>query len=74
VIGIAFVAIGVGLLHFSNELLEFQADYTQCQQKGGDTPCWKVVNDSIPNNENKKTICECEVEIEVTDKMVRFYK
>jgi len=71
VIGIAFVAIGVGLLHFSNELLEFQADYTQCKSiKDSDKPCWQVVNDSIANNEaGSNEPCVCEVEIEVTDEM-----
>merc|ERR1739844_553954 len=61
VIGIAFVAIGVGLLHFSNEVLEFHTDYTQCKSVAEpDKECWKVVNETAkPENPSGKTDTPC---------------
>jgi len=68
VIGIAFVAIGVGLLHFSNELLEFQKDYTNCKSTiETEKNCWQVLNET--KEEENPDPCMCEVEIEVTAKM-----
>lgn len=54
VIGIAFLAIGIGLLYFSNEVLEKSIDYTECKNKA-DEYCYNV----IANNTRKP--CECEV-------------
>jgi len=68
VIGIAFVAIGVGLLHFSNEVLEVNVDYTQCKNGDG-KECWKVVNESIAINE--VPTCMCEVPIEIPAEMTK---
>lgn len=70
VIGIAFVAIGVGLLHFSNEVLEFHEDYTQCKNGDG-RECWKVVNESIVNNGIANETCQCEIEIKIDAEMTK---
>ena len=74
VIGIAFVAIGVGLLHFSNQVLEYDVDYTKC--KNSDMKmCQDVVNvanttniDTSANPSGNK--CICEVPIEIKEDMV----
>ena len=68
VIGIAFVAIGVGLLHFSNEVLEYNVDYTQCKNIDGEK-CWKVINETYVSTPHPT--CECKVDIEIDQKMVR---
>merc|ERR1712025_872354 len=57
VIGIAFVAIGVGLLHFSNEVLEYNVDYTQCKNIDGEK-CWEKINKTL-SNDDKHPTCEC---------------
>merc|ERR1739844_479897 len=47
VIGIAFVAIGIGLLHFSNQVLEYSVDYTDCKStkpEHNEKMCRVVVN------------------------------
>ena len=64
VIGIAFVAIGVGLLHFSNQVLEFGTDYTHCKAfpNDNDAKCLEVIQ------ENKT--CQCKVGIKVESEMV----
>jgi len=68
VIGIAFVAIGVGLLHFSNEVLEYNVDYTQCKTDNGNGEhCWKVINESTTPHPT----CECIVNIEIDQKMAQ---
>lgn len=69
VIGIAFVAIGVGLLHFSNEVLEYNVDYTQCENDNGDK-CWKVINETVWNTTPHPT-CECTVDIKIDQKMAQ---
>jgi len=63
VIGIAFVAIGVGLLHFSNQVLEFGTDYTHCKAfpNDNDAKCLEVIQ------ENKT--CQCKVDIKVESEM-----
>lgn len=63
VIGIAFVAIGSGLLYFSNRVLEYHVDYTDCTDDSG-TPCWKVIQES-----NGTETCTCTVPIEVLEDM-----
>jgi len=71
VIGIAFVAIGVGLLHFSNEVLEFHTDYTQCKSVDNpDKECWKVVNETSSDAENPDP-CICNVPITIDAKMTK---
>ena len=72
VIGIAFVAIGVGLLHFSNEVLEYNVDYTQCENENGEK-CWEKINKTL-SNDDKHPTCECTVDIQIDQKMVRLYK
>lgn len=63
VIGIAFVAIGSGLLYFSNRVLEYHVDYTDCKNNVGDH-CWNVTL-----HQNFTEECKCEVKIEVTEDM-----
>jgi len=63
VIGIAFVAIGVGLLHFSNQVLEYDVDYTKCKNSDGKM-CQEVVNATI-NDASKNGNCTCLVDIEI---------
>ncbi|KAH8035727.1 hypothetical protein HPB51_008094 [Rhipicephalus microplus] len=53
VIGLAFVPIGIGLLVSSNEVQEFQFDYTDCKEKGKNVTCASVIENDI-----KKT-CVC---------------
>merc|ERR1712218_648588 len=73
VIGIAFVAIGVGLLHFSNQVLEYDVDYTQCKNSEG-KPCKDFVNETIAANKTDKCICEVTIEIkEDMEKPVYMY-
>ena len=66
-IGIAFVAIGVGLLHFSNQVLEYDVNYTQCKNSDGKL-CKDFVNETIAANKTDK--CICEVTIEIKEDMV----
>ena len=75
VIGIAFVAIGVGLLHFSNEVLEYNVDYTQCKEDNSDNgeKCWEKINKTTWGDDPHPT-CKCTVDIEIDQKMVRLYK
>ena len=58
VIGIAFVAIGIGLLYFSNDVKEIVVEYTDCKQKGTDNFCHSVINGSTSSSPIN---CECEV-------------
>ena len=72
VIGIAFVAIGVGLLHFSNQVLEYDVNYTECPSidlADNGKLCKVVVNETISNNLTKP--CMCEVTIDIEEDMVR---
>jgi len=63
VIGIAFVAIGVGLLHFSNQVLEYDVDYTKCTNSENKM-CKDVVNATI-NDPNSNGTCTCIVDIKI---------
>jgi len=69
VIGIAFVAIGVGLLHFSNQVLEYDVNYTQCPSLDpldSGKMCKDVVNATINDpTANKNKTCQCSVDIEI---------
>ncbi|XP_077500476.1 cell cycle control protein 50A isoform X2 [Amblyomma americanum] len=47
VIGLAFVPIGIGLLVSSNEVQEFQFDYTECKEKGKNVTCASVIQNDI---------------------------
>ena len=67
VIGIAFVAIGVGLLHFSNQVLEYNVDYTKCTNSNGKM-CKDFINETLTTNTTDK--CICEVPIEIKEDMV----
>ncbi|KAK0168106.1 hypothetical protein PV327_001939 [Microctonus hyperodae] len=54
VIGIAFIPVGIGLLHFSKEVHEFMYDYTDCKSVDHvDMKC----SDIIANNSTAFCIC-----------------
>jgi len=73
VIGIAFVAIGVGLLHFSNQVLEYNVDYTKCTNSNGKM-CKDFINETLTTNTTDKCICEVPIEIkEDMEKPVYMY-
>jgi hypothetical protein len=59
VIGIAFIAIGIGLLYFSDSVMEKSFDYTDCLNKKGEF-CHQV----IANNSQEK--CQCTIPFELT--------
>jgi len=67
VIGIAFVAIGVGLLHFSNQVLEYDVDYTKCfSTLEPEKMCKDVVNATINDpTKNGTGNCQCIVDIKI---------
>jgi len=68
VIGIAFVAIGVGLLYFTNNIKEKEIDYTDCLnvlEAEKDKPCHEVIKDLRGKELNDK--CKCKVEIELEE-------
>lgn len=67
VIGFAFIAIGIGLLHFSNVVLEKQLDYTNCKsidEKTKDQLCSEVIKNSSSEN---RTICNCRETLELDE-------
>lgn len=47
VIGLAFVPIGIGLLVSSNEVQEYQYDYTDCKEKGKNVTCASVIQADV---------------------------
>lgn len=67
VIGIAFLAIGVGLLHFSNQVLEYDVDYTKCfSTLEPEKMCKDVVNATINDpTKNGTGNCQCIVDIKI---------
>jgi len=66
VIGIAFVAVGVGLLHFSNKVLEYDVEYTKCMSTvQTEMMCKDVVNASLLTNTTAKVPCKCVVTIDI---------
>ena len=77
-IGIAFLAIGVGLLHFSNQVLEYDVDYTKCfSTLEPEKMCKDVVNSTINDLHLKNSTCRCIVDIKIEADMVCifiFYK
>lgn len=73
VIGIAFIPIGIALLHFSNEVKEIVVDYTHClkvDSSGQDTgiTCAEFIS------KNKSADCSCIKTFELkTDFRVKIY-
>ena len=61
VIGVAFVAIGAGLLYFTNGILEHEIDYTDCINtlNGNGEPCHEVIKNDTDTN------CKCEVTVTI---------
>jgi len=71
VIGIAFVAIGIGLLHFSNQVLEYSVDYTDCKSTNPDHND-KMCKDVLAENKTMGDgACNCEMEIDVDKEMAK---
>ena len=59
VIGIAFLAIGIGLLYFSNDVKETVVEYTDCENSAGEK-CHVVINSTnVP--------CQCEIEVTIDE-------
>ena len=61
VIGVAFLAIGAGLLHFSNQVMEIKIPYTDCLNDDG-----KICADEISKNGSEIDApinCICKVDI-----------
>ena len=67
VIGIAFLAIGVGLLYFSNDVKETVIEYTDCKQSGDDSGemCHDVINRTT--NAGIQPECICKVRFELKE-------
>ncbi|XP_034940635.1 cell cycle control protein 50A [Chelonus insularis] len=57
VIGIAFIPVGIGLLHFSNEVKEYTIDYTHCESINSTnrTHCSEIIAN------NPKAVCKCQI-------------
>lgn len=60
VIGIAFLAIGVGLLYFSNDVKEKVIEYTDCTNSA-DEMCHDVIN------KTEDASCECKVQFSLEE-------
>jgi len=72
VIGIAFVAIGVGLLYFTNNIKEMEVDYTDCLNvltKDEGKACSEVLKDlgDIKSGKDLLGKCKCEVDIKIEE-------
>jgi len=65
VIGVAFFAIGVGLLYFSNQVQEVALDYTDCTNLKGEF-CSEIIKDK--NNTEK---CHCQKEFDLKEDMAQ---
>uniref|UniRef100_A0A6M2DGM4 Putative cell cycle control protein n=1 Tax=Xenopsylla cheopis TaxID=163159 RepID=A0A6M2DGM4_XENCH len=63
IIGIAFIPVGVGLLYFSDEVMEKSIDYTHCVavNSSDNTTCAEVIKK--PN-----MTCTCEINFELPEK------
>lgn len=62
IIGVAFIPIGIGLLHFSNNVKEFVYDYTDCiSQENTNQTCAKSLELDITKN------CSCILPVNLTE-------
>jgi len=64
VIGIAFVAIGIGLLYFSNDVKETVIEYTDCKNDLGEM-CHDVINRTDASASAQP--CKCDVTFELKE-------
>lgn len=63
VIGVAFVAVGAGLFYFSNEVLEYHKDYTDCKSIDDVAKtCAEILSET---NDTSSINCKCVETIEV---------
>lgn len=76
IIGVAFIPIGIGLLHYSNMVNEHIIDYTHCLDKSRPTEsitCASV----LANNSRPSQTCQCEVDFtleqDFTGKVYMYY-
>ena len=73
VIGIAFVAIGVGLLYFTNNIKEKEVPYTDCVnvlEADKNKTCHEILeppNSPSITGKDLKGKCKCEVKIELEE-------
>lgn len=73
VIGIAFIAIGAGLLFFTNTIKEIELDYTDCKNTNNDL-CHEIIANKT--GRELEGLCQCKVEFtldENWDKTVYLY-
>jgi len=63
VIGIAFLAIGIGLLYFSNDVKETVVEYTDCKNSDG-VMCHVVINST---DRTPHTPCTCELDVTIDE-------
>lgn len=64
IIGVAFIPIGIGLLHFSNNVKEFFYDYTDCDSSNSTyagKKCFEVLKADIDAN------CACTIQVNLTE-------
>ncbi|XP_046442555.1 cell cycle control protein 50A-like [Daphnia pulex] len=62
IIGVAFIPIGIGLLHFSNNVKEFVYDYTDCiSQENSSLSCANILETNITK------ACTCVLPVNLTD-------
>jgi len=57
VIGVAFVSIGVGVFYFSNQVVEYSFDYTDCNSTQGDN---KTCAELTKDKKIEDRTCKCE--------------
>lgn len=64
IIGVAFIPIGIGLLHFSNNVKEFVEDYTDCLSINSpiqNQTCAEILEKNITTN------CWCMLDVNLTE-------
>jgi len=65
VIGVAFVSIGVGVFYFSNQVVEYSWDYTDCKSmQDPSKTCAELTTDKPIAERN----CKCEKEFDIGEK------
>lgn len=80
VIGIAFIPVGIGLLHFSDEVKEHVIDYTHCNRTIIKSDVWDTTNetciDYLHKNKNieDRPDCNCRIKFNLEQNFqVKYY-
>ncbi|XP_057664557.1 cell cycle control protein 50A isoform X1 [Diorhabda carinulata] len=68
IIGIAFIPVGIGLLYFSDEVMEYVIDYTNCNKTTGYIGNWNESNETCADaiNNNSSETCICRIKFNLT--------